>query len=405
VSAETDGVRSAADYDPFGPEVMADPGSAYSSLLASCPVHRFEGFDPPFYSLTRYADVAAALRDVATFSSHYGQGPHMRVPGGMQADPPQHTVFRRIVQRAFTPKAVAAMEPRIEVITNTLLDGFAHRGHADLHDELAYPLPTITIAQMMGVPEEDRPQFKEWSDIQVSVMGLPNPDAYPAERAALRRYLTEHLIEREQRIERGEALPDDLIAGLAQANAARGDLTHEDMVALLVQLLVGGNETTTSLITNAVVRLAERPGLWDRLAREPELVDVAVEESLRFDSPVLGLFRTTTRPVVMSDAEIPAGEKVMLLYAAANRDPAAFSDPDEFRLDRDGNELRRHHLAFGEGIHVCLGAALARMEGRIALRAMTQRLPGLRLTGLPERIRPFLLWGKATLPAAWNTNA
>lgn len=391
------------DYDPFHPSTLADPGSAYAALLDTCPVHLYEGFDPPFYSLSRYDDVAAALRDVETYSSHYGQGPHMRVPGGMQSDPPQHTVFRRIVQSAFTPKAVAAMEPRVEALTEQLIDGFADRGRADLHEELAYPLPTITIAQMMGIPEEDRPQFKQWSDIQVAVMGSPDPDAFAEDRKALRDYLTAHLVDREQRLGRHGEAGDDLIAALARANAERRDLTHADMVALLVQLLVGGNETTTSLITNAVVRLAEKPGLWDRVGRHPGLVDATVEESLRYDSPVLGLFRTTTGPVRVSGTDIPARAKVMLLYGAANRDPRAFSDPEEFSIERDVQDLRRRHLAFGLGIHVCLGAALARLEARTALRALTQRLPGLRLDGRPERITPFLLWGKRTLPAVWDT--
>jgi len=323
------------------------------------------------------------------------------VSGGMQADPPQHTTFRRIVQRAFTPRAVTAMEPQIEALAAEMIDSFADRGFADLHDELAYPLPTVVIAQMMGVPEEDRPQFKIWSDIQVAVMGMPDPDAYPEERAALRAYLTDHLVDREQRLACGQELPGDLISALAAANAEDHDLSRADMVALLVQLLVGGNETTTSLLTNAVFRLIAEPGLWDRLRDDPSLVEVAVEESLRFDSPVLGLFRTTTRPLSVHGVAIPAGEKVMLLYGAANRDPRVFADPGTYSLDRELAELRRRHVAFGMGIHVCLGAALARLEGRIVLRALSQRLRGLRLAGVPERIPPFLLWGKRTLPVAW----
>jgi len=391
------------DYDPFSAETLADPGAAYAGLLADCPVHRFDGFQPGFYSLSRYDDVAAALRDASGYSSHFGQGPHKRAPGGMQSDPPQHTVFRHIVQRAFTPKAVAAMEPRIRTLADDLIDVFADRGRAELHDELASPLPTITIAQMMGVPPEDHARFKAWSDIQVAVMGLPDPDAFPEERAALRGYLTDHLVDREQRLERGEALPEGLISSLAEANAERRHLTHADMVSLLVQLLVGGNETTTSLITNVVVRLAERPGLWERLRADPGLVEVAVEESLRYDSPVLGLFRTTTRPVTLHGVEIAPDEKVMLLYGAANRDPAAWEDPAEFSLERDVQDLRRRHLAFGLGIHLCLGAALARLEATIALEALTRRLPALRLDGEPERIRPFLLWGKQRLPVAWDS--
>ncbi len=142
---------SGVAYDPFSAETLADPAAAYQRLLAHCPVHRFDGFDPPFWSLTRHADVQEALRDVKTYSSTYGQGPNMVVSASMQSDPPQHTFFRRLVQQAFTPRAVAEMQPRIESLVAELIDGFVARGAADIHDELAYPLPTIVIAQMLGV--------------------------------------------------------------------------------------------------------------------------------------------------------------------------------------------------------------------------------------------------------------
>ncbi len=200
----------------------------------------------------------------------------------------------------------------------------------------------------------------------------------------------------------GGTMPDDLISRLVIAEQDGRRLGDDETVGLLIQLLVGGNETTTSLITNALVRLTEDPSRWERLRADPALVDVAVEESLRFDPPVLGLFRTTNCPVEVDDVAIPDGAKVMLLYAAANRDPQAFDDPNEFSLDRDLDDLRRHHLSFGYGIHFCLGAALARMEARIAIGQLAARLPGLRMTAPPERITPFLLWGKKTLPMAWD---
>ena len=389
-------------YDPFSPETLADPAPSYQQLLAECPVHRYDGFDPPFYSLSRYADVQEALRDVATYSSHYGQGPNMIVPGSMQSDPPQHTFFRRLVQQAFTPRAIADMKPRIEALVTELIDGFAGDGHADLHDTIAYPLPTIVIAQMLGVPDEDRARFKQWSDASVAALGSPNPELYREDRAALGAYLTEQADQRRALEAAGEPLPDDLISRLVVAEQDGRRLTDGELVGLANQLLVGGNETTTSLITNALVRLTEVPERWQRLRDDPSLVDVAIEESLRFDPPVLGLFRTTTCPVTLHDVEVPTQAKVMLLYAAANRDPAMFDDPNTFSLDRDVDDLRRHHLSFGYGIHVCLGAALSRLEARIALRQLAERLPRLRLTATPERITPFLLWGRKTLPAAWD---
>ena len=169
---------------------------------------------------------------------------------------------------------------------------------------------------------------------------------------------------------------------------------------MLVQLLVGGNETTTSLITNLVWRLLQNRELWQALVDDPTLVDVAIEESLRFDPPVLGMYRTTTCPVSMSGTVIPADEKVMLLYASANRDPKVWDDPDTFRLDRDLNQLRRH-MSFGFGLHVCPGAALARTETRIAVNKLIASVPTLQLDGEPERIETFLLWGKRTMPVRW----
>ncbi len=393
---------SDVDYDPFSPETLEDPAAAYRRLLEECPVHLYKNFNPPFYSLTKYGDVHGALRDVQTYSSHYGQGPGMTVPGSMQSDPPQHTFFRRLVQQAFTPRAVADMKPRIESLVAEIIDGFVDSGAADLHDELAYPLPTIVIAQMLGVPEEDRAHFKRWSDASVAALGSRNPDEYRDDRAALGTYLLDQARRRRALEAAGAPLPDDLISRLVLAEHDGERMTDNDLVALAVQLLVGGNETTTSLITNALVRLTERPELWARLRAEPHLVDVAVEESLRFDPPVLGLFRTTTCPVTVQDVEIPEGAKVMLLYAAANRDPEAFADPNTFSLDRDLETLRRHHLSFGYGIHFCVGAGLARLEARAALGQLAARLPGLRLTAKPERITPFLLWGKKNLPAAWD---
>jgi cytochrome P450 len=390
------------EYDPLSPAVKSDPAAAYHQLLARCPVHRYDGYDPPFYSLSRYEDVLEALRDIHLFSSQYGQGPKMSVPGSMQSDPPQHTVFRRLVQKAFTPRAVAAMEPRIEALVTDLLDAVVGAGEADLHDAVAYPLPTIVIAQMLGVPEEDRAKFKVWSDARVAAMGDPDPHAYAVECAELEAYLAAQARWRREALAEGERLPDDVISGLVEAEDEGRRLTEDEMVKLMVQLLVGGNETTTSLITNAVVRLTEVPELWERLRHDPSLVDLAVEESLRCDPPVLGLFRTTTRPVTLHGVDLPADAKVMLLYAAANRDPAAFDDPDTFSLDRDLDQVRRNHLSFGYGIHVCLGAALARMEARIALRQMAERMPNLRVTSPPARITPFFLWGKKTLPARWD---
>ena len=194
------------------------------------------------------------------------------------------------------------------------------------------------------------------------------------------------------------APPDDLITRMVVAESSGQRLTDEAILGLVSQLLVGGNETTTSLITNVVWRLLEVRSLWERVAADPSLVDRAVEESLRFDPPVLALFRTTTRDAEVRGAAIPRGAKVMLHYAAGNRDPEAFEDPDRFSLDRPA----RRHLSFAIGVHVCIGAEMARLEARTALRALIARFPDLSLIDRGERIKPFFLWGRRRLPVRRN---
>jgi cytochrome P450 len=199
----------------------------------------------------------------------------------------------------------------------------------------------------------------------------------------------------------GGILPDDLVSRLAVAEVEGRSLEDRELSWTLLLLLLGGNETSTAMITNLLWRLLEVPERWATLRAHPELVEAAVEESLRFDPPVLGLFRTPTRDLTLHGVTLPARAKVMLLFAAANRDPEIFEAPDEFRLDRDPEQTRRRILTFGFGHHYCPGATLARIEARIALRMLLDRAPGLRLTGQPERIVPFNLWGRATLPVAW----
>ncbi|MEQ8483795.1 MAG: cytochrome P450 [Pseudomonadales bacterium] len=374
---------------PFSPAALAEPGSAYAELHARVPVYRCTDFEPPFYLLSRHADVGAALRDIETYSSEFGQGPRFTPPAGMLSDPPQHTLFRSLVQQAFTPRAIDALGGRIERLADELLDDCAHRGDFDLHDDFAFPLPVIVIAEMLGVPAADLHLFKHWSDASVAAMGSERPEAYAADLGAMADYLRARVGEA-----RAPGVPSSLITALVQAEVDGRRLADDEILSVLTQLLVGGNETTTSLITNAVWRLLERPPLWRRLADDAALVPAAVEESLRFDPPVLGLFRNTTRPVTLHGVEIPAGSKVMLHYGAANRDPEAFADADTFSLDRPP----KRHLAFGLGVHFCLGAQLARLEGRIALTRLVTRFPDLTLLDAGERIAPFFLWGRRRLP-------
>ena len=384
-----------APYSPFDAATLRDHAQGYGRLLADAPVSLFEGYDPPFYILARYEDVEAALRNIEVFSSHQGQGPRYTPPSGMVCDPPLHTLHRGLVQQAFTPGAIRALAPSIEALTTELLDAVADREAFDIHDDFAFPLPVVIISRMLGVPSEDIQQFKHWSDASVEAMGAEDPTPWMAELGALQAYLLDQIRARRA----ATTPPDDLITRMVVAESDGVRLDDEAILGLVSQLLVGGNETTTSLITNVVWRLLEDPALWRRVVADPGLIDRAVEESLRFDPPVLGLFRATTRDTTVGGVAIPRGAKVMLHYAAGNRDPSVFDEPDRFSLDRPP----RKHLSFAIGVHVCIGAEMARLEARIALKALTTRFPDLELVDRGERIKPFFLWGRRRLPVRRGT--
>jgi cytochrome P450 len=377
-------------YSPLDEATLRDHAQAYGALHGGGAVTVFDGYDPPFHILSRYADVEAALRNIEVFSSHQGQGPRYTPPSGMVCDPPMHTLHRGLVQQAFTPGAIRALAPRIESLTAELLDAVAGRDEFDIHDDFAFPLPVVIISEMLGVPSEDIHRFKLWSDASVEAMGAEDPTPWMAELQALGGYLLGQIRARRA----ADSPPNDLITRMVKAESDGARLDDEAILGLVSQLLVGGNETTTSLITNVVWRLLEDPALWARVVADPTLVDRAIEESLRFDPPVLALFRTATRDATVRDATIPQGAKVMLHYAAANRDPAVFDEPDRFSLDRPP----RKHLSFAIGVHICIGAEMARLEARTALKALTSRFPDLELAGRGERIKPFFLWGRRRLP-------
>lgn len=383
-------------FDPFSASVLADPAEGHAALRR-CPVQRYDDFDPPFYTLSTYEDVEWALRDVATFSSQFGQGPRFAEPIGMLCDPPQHTRYRALVQDAFTPRMIEGLRPRVQRLTEDLIDGFVQRGQCDLHDDFAFPLPVVIIAELLGVPPADMDRFKYWSDVQVTAMGAKDPSPFAEEQQRYQAYLLQHIRDRRSAIESGEVVPEDLLTRFAGAKEDNRWLPEDDVLSIVSQLLVGGNETTTSLITNLVWRLLQDPGRWQRLVTDSALIEPAIEESLRFDPPVLGLYRHTTCDVTVRGTLIPKGSKVLLHYAAASRDPTVFDQPDDFVLDRP----RKRHLAFGLGVHFCLGAPLARLEAEVALSVLCRRLPKLRLDSDGERIAPFFLWGRSALPVSW----
>lgn len=405
----------AAGYDPVAPDVLADPFPAYARLRASCPVHHHERFTPPFFTVSRHDDVVEVLRDTGTWSMKYGPSPQYTRGAGLVSDPPEHTEFRRLFSRGFTPRTVGGLEAELEVLAAGLLDRMAADAgparRAELHTAFAYPFPMTVIARLLGISEDDLGLFAEMSDDLTRTYNLPDPQASAPARARLDAYFAGEIERRRALLAAagvaapdeshlGTVLPDDLISGFVVAEHQGRRLTDVEMQWVLLLLMLGGNETSTAMLTNVVWRLLEDRTRWEAVVADPSLVDVAIEESLRHDPPVLGLFRTATREVTLHGVTVPEKAKLMVCYASANRDEAHWDAPEEFRLDRP-IDVVRNHLSFGFGAHFCPGAALARLEGRIALRLLVDRFPGLRLDGPHTRIEAFNLWGRATLPVTW----
>ncbi len=401
-------------WDRSDPDFLRDPYSRYRELSEAGPVHRGELGE---LVLTRWADCHAVLRD-PRFSSdprHRADGlgrrnaedgnrsgPATILEAGVSVmlflDPPDHTRLRRLVASAFTPRAVDALAPRIAELVEGLLDEVAGAGTFDVMDALAYPLPVIVICELLGVPAEDREQFKGWSSDATRLLDLADADGEAVQRglaagAALLQYLF-GLIEDHRANPR-----DDLLSAMIAAEEEGDRLTPQELYATCMLLFLAGHETTMNLIGNGVLALLRHPDQHQRLLDDPGLIPGAVEEILRFDPPVQVTARTATVDgLEVAGRPVARGQGVVTAIAAANRDPEQFPDPDRFDVTRPE---ARHHLAFGGGIHYCLGAPLARLEGRIVLERLLARFPRLEPDfdlDRPEYREHFVLRGLRTLP-------
>ncbi len=371
-------------FNPFLRSYRHDPYPVYHRMRARKPVFFSRVFRG--WILTRHADITGVLQD-PRFSVNRQQSTAFQkldLLGGLQPDfrravernllmldPPDHTRLRRLVSKAFTPRRVESLRPRIEGIVDELLDAAGERGEMDLIRDLAYPLPVVVIAEMLGVPVEDRERFKRWSDALVALLDpLQAEDGMrPAERAYLE--LTDYF--RRVFAQRRVAPRDDLISSLVGVEEEGDSLEEAELFSLAMLILGAGNETTTNLIGNGVLALLRNPEERRRLQDDPALIENAVEELLRYDSPIQLTDRVATVDLEIDGHRIRRGDLVALCLGAANRDPARFADPDRLDLSRPDTD----HLAFGYGAHFCLGAALARAEGQIALSALLRRFPDL----------------------------
>jgi cytochrome P450 len=400
-------------FDLNDPTVIADPYPHYAWLRDEAPVYHCT--DPNLWVLSRHDDVAVAVRDASRFSSDLGKAsrfddnpfnPAMKFPRWLAAvlgrivplrtlltsDPPDHTQLRRKVSRAFTPRRITAWEPRIREIAEHLVDDIAANANdepIDLVSNLASPLPTIVIAEMMGIPADRHDDFKRWSDNLVNGLLTGGDNIKMLISAVEISWFFARTVRARRRIP-GDDLVSLLVAGDRDADA----LSLVELIKFCVLLLVAGNETTTNLISNAMLALLDRPDLWQQITVDPALASAAVEEALRFDGPGQGLLRIATADITIGDSTIPAGARVLPLIGSANRDRRHWDDPDEFRLDRKPNE----HIAFGSGIHFCIGNALARIESSAAIEMLARRLPHLARAGSPTRIASPVLRGLRSLP-------
>ena len=385
--------------NPVDPAFLDDPYPVYARLRREAPVYRHPG---GFFALARHADVTAALREPGAFSSAVMGGPRPMVgPTGevsptsgslIAQDPPVHTRQRAIVNRAFTPRRIASLEPTVSKLVDELFAGFEGSGACELMEALANPLPVSVIAELLGLPAERRDDFKRWSNSLIvgSTRGVGLDRARQLEEAReFQRYMTAYVEER--RRDPG----DDLVSALIHAEEEDEILEPLQVVSFATLLLAAGSETTTNLIGNATLALLAHPDALACVRDDPGRVPDVIEETLRWDPPIQMTMRAATRDVEVRDVAIPAGYFVMALLASANRDEDAFASPDAFDLDRD----TAGHVAFGFGNHFCLGASLARLEARIALTAILERLPDLRLAAdRIERHQSFLVRGPAALP-------
>lgn len=393
------------NFNPLLPAFIANPYPTYDRLRREDPLHR--GVNGS-WCLTRYADVQMVLRDArfgrvgseSRLLEWFGRGPLQRSFSQWMLfkDPPDHTRLRTLVTKAFTPRAVEALRPRIVDIVNALLCPKLSAGRMDVMAELARPLPVLVICELLGIPPEDGARLNEWSDALAAAleMSLATPDSIAAGDAGAHG-LTEYfrsLIARR----RGD-LRDDLLSGLILSEAQGDRLSEDELLATCVIMMFAGHETTINLIGNGLLALLRCPDQLRRLRDNPNLGRSAVEELLRYDSPVQRTGRIALEDVWIDDTLIRCGESVTVVLGAANRDPAQFRDPNRLNVGRCDN----HHVSFGGGIHYCVGAPLARLEAQLAFDALLHQMPNLELaTSLVEwqESRPNLRGLKA-LPITW----
>jgi cytochrome P450 len=384
------------DFDHTDPEFFRNPLPTYRDLHATCPVARSSKFGG-FWVLSKYADVVEAARDTETFSS--AEGISIPKVGSLiplvpiEADPPLHTEFRRTLQHEFSRGRMEKLEPSIRKLTNELIDGFIDRGAADLAVELATPLPSIVLAELLGLPREDWATFRGHVAGLVATSKVGDVEANTETSVAFAMHFMAALEDRRQHPR------DDMLTRIVNSTVQGRPVGPEEALGLTLVTVIAGHETTVGGIGSMLLHVGTTPAAKARLLPDPSLIPRAVEETVRMEAPIQGAARTVLRPAHIRGRTFEPGERVWLLYAAGNRDTEAFVDPDTFDLDRKPNR----HLGFGEGVHRCVGAPLAQIEMRIVLEEVLRRMPKLRIPDLSAvRFEGAQSRTVGSLPAEWT---
>jgi hypothetical protein len=389
------------NFDPFAYEFHEDPYPTYRALRERAPVYRNDELG--FWALSRHADVVAGFKDHERLCNSGGISLEMGDLGGdmsavlsfLGMDPPRHTRMRGLVSRGFTPRRVAELEPRIRVLATQSIDRFIRAGRCDFVADFAGRLPMDVVSEMLGVPEGDRDTLRGWADTvlhrEEGVRGVP-PEGIAASMRLLDYFVKLVAVRR--------AKPGaDLASALLSVEVEGDRLEDKDIIAFCYLMIIAGNETTTKLLANALYWLEKNPAARAEVTANATLVPDWVEETLRYDNSTQLMARTATRDFELAGEKIRRGEKVLLLIGSANRDERVFPNPDVFDLHRDTSES----LAFGRGVHFCLGAALARLEGRVSLEEVMRRLPDYRIdaSGI-RRVHSTNVRGFSALPIAFT---
>lgn len=385
---------------------LLNPYPFFESMRRNHPVAFAEEHN--IWAVYRYEDVKNVLSNFETFSSDATKDPRFQKQKDrpmartlISTDPPIHKKLRDLVSRAFTIRAVTQLEPRIEDIANQMLDQVAERGHMELIQDLAAPLPIIVIAEMMGIPSEDRDLFKRWADQLIDSAGNifiddVNPEKNPQQ-------ILEEMNDYFQKIiEQRRAEPkEDLISSLIAAEIDGEKLTEEDLLSFCALLLIAGHVTTVNLIGNTILSLLEHPEELARVYADPNLIPSAIEETLRYRAPVQLMSRIAVQDVELGGKTIKSGQRILAWIGSANRDEDKFDHPNQFDISRNPN----HHIAFGHGIHFCIGAPLARLEGKVAISILLERFKNLKLRN-ESPLKPadgFIIHGVQSLPLSFES--